>query len=108
MAKRLRTKLRVVKATLMRHRHEPVGKQGGWLRAVVQGYFNYHAIPGNRTVLDVFRVQVLRHWLRALRRRSQKSRMNWARFGKLVERWIPRPRTLHPYPSVRFYALHPR
>lgn len=108
MAKRLRTKLQKVKETLMRHRHKPVAEQGGWLRGVVQGYFNYHAIPGNRNVLDVFRVQVLQHWLRALRRRSQKSRMNWKRFGKLVERWIPRPRTLHPYPSGRFYALHPR
>jgi len=108
MAKRLKAKLREVKTTLMRYRHEPVVKQAAWLRRVLQGYFNYHAVPGNRYVLDVFRTQVIRAWLRALRRRSQKHRMNWKRFGRIVENWIPKARTLHPYPSVRFYAKHPR
>ncbi len=27
--------------------HEPVAQTGKWLRSVVQGYFNYHAVPGN-------------------------------------------------------------
>ena len=31
----------------MRRRHEPVMQLGKWLRAVVQGYFNYHTVPGN-------------------------------------------------------------
>jgi len=108
IASRLRAKLRELKAILMRWRHTPVLEQAAWLRRVVRGYFNYHAIPGNRYTLDVFRTQVIRHWLRALRRRSQKHRLNWARFAKLVIRWIPRARILHPYPPVRFYAIHPR
>jgi group II intron reverse transcriptase/maturase len=45
MAKRLRAKLREVKAALMRCRHAPSPQQGRWLRGVVQGYLNYHAIP---------------------------------------------------------------
>ena len=107
IASRLRAKLRELKAILLRWRHTPVLEQA-WLQRVVRGYFNYHAIPGNRYTLDVFRTQVIRHWLRALRRRSQKHRLNWARFAKLVIRWIPRARILHPYPSERFYAIHPR
>jgi hypothetical protein len=26
----------------------------------------------------------------------------------LIDRWLPRPRVLHPYPGVRFDAMNPR
>lgn len=108
ISKRLRTKLKEVRDVLMRSRHQPVQETGVWLRAVVQGYFNYHAIPGNMESLEAFRTQVTRTWYRALRRRSQRTRMNWDRFQRLVNLWIPRPRILHPHPNDRFYAKHPR
>ena len=28
-------------------------QQGKWLRSVVQGYFNYHAVPGNMASLEI-------------------------------------------------------
>lgn len=34
--------------------------------------------------------------------------LNWPRMRRLEERWIPVPRVLHPYPRVRFDAIHPR
>ena len=108
MAKRLAAKLRDVRATLLRRRHAPIPEQGGWLKSVVQGYFNYHPVPGNMVALGAFRQQVSRHWLRALRLRSQRHRLPWVRFGKIVERWIPHPRILHPHPNKRFYASHLR
>jgi len=108
MAKRLRTKLREVRAVLMRCRHTPIPQQGRWLGRVVQGYLNYHAISGNMAALLAFRTQAVRHWHFALRRRSQRSRMSWKRFSKLVDRWIPKARILHPFPNVRFFAKHPR
>jgi hypothetical protein len=92
MAKRLRTKLREVKAALMRGRHAPVPQQGQWLRRVVQGYLNYHAIPGNMAALQAFRTEAVHHWHFALRRRSQRSRMLWDRFCKIADRWIPKPK----------------
>ena len=108
MAKRLRTKLREVKAALMRGRHAPIPQQGQWLRSVVQGYMNYHATPGNTAALQAFHTEALHHWHFALRRRSQRNRMPWERFSRIANRWIPRPKILHPYPNVRFYAKHPR
>jgi RNA-directed DNA polymerase len=108
MAKRLRAKLREVKEQLRRRWHEPIAETGAWLRSVVQGYFNYHAVPMNYGSLAAFRYQVARAWRRALSRRSQRSRITWARFAILVARWLPPPRILHPYPSVRFAAMHPR
>ena len=88
--------------------HDPVEQTGKWLRSVVQGYFNYNAVPGNMQCLKVFRVRVTSLWRWTLRARGQKHRPNWARILQLADRWLPEPRVLHPYPSVRFAAKHPR
>ena len=106
--KRLRAKLQQVRQTLLLQRHTPIPAQGSWLRRVVQGYLNYHAVPGNTASLEAFRTQAVRCWLHALRRRSQRARMPWERFARLIDFWIPRPRILHPYPNDRFYAMHPK
>jgi RNA-directed DNA polymerase len=106
--KRLSVKLRALKEELRRRRHLPIEELGKWLRSVVQGYFNYHAVPGNLASLRSFRIQVIRRWMRALRRRSQKDRMTWPRLVAIAERWLPKPSILHPYPNLRFDAIHPR
>ena len=102
IGRRLREKAKAVRQTLLRHRHQPVPEQGRWLRSVVQGFFNYHAVPGNGRALKGFRTSVNRAWLRALRRRSQKGlRLNWQRMKRLIATWIPPARVLHPYPNQR-------
>ncbi len=42
--KRLLTKLKRVKDELRKRMHQPLAEVGKWLRSVVQGYFNYHAV----------------------------------------------------------------
>ena len=109
IAKRLRTKVKSVARELKRRRHDPVPEQGRWVQSVVRGYFNYHAVPGNCQALGRFRKQVIRAWLRALRRRSHKARcLTWARMQKLEATWIPRARILHPYPNQRLCVTNPR
>jgi RNA-directed DNA polymerase len=102
--KRLRAKLKQVKAELRRRRHWPIPEQGRWLASVLRGHFNYYAVPGNIDAISAFRDQVRRHWRETLRRRSQRSRMTWERFGRIANGWLPRARIVHPYPSVRFAA----
>jgi RNA-directed DNA polymerase len=106
--RRLSAKLAAIKEALRRRWHEPVAMTGRWLRAVVQGYFNYHAVPGNMDRLNSFRTQVIWRWYRALRRRGQRRRLTWVRFLRLVDAWMPSARILHPHPNVRFDAMHPR
>ena len=101
-AKRMRATLKAIRQALRRRMHEPIPATGRWLRRVVQGYLNYHAVPGNVDRLSNFRKDVARAWLHALRRRGQRSRMPWSRFGGLVDRYLPRVRVLHPYPHQRF------
>ena len=104
IAKRMRAKLREVNDQLKRRRHEPVPVQGQWLRSVVQGHLAYYAVPGNTDAVAAFRTQVTRHWFKALRRRSQRTRLNWERMGRLAKRWLPPARVKHPFPEVRFAA----
>ena len=102
ISKRLRGKIKEVCQILQRHRHKPIVEQGKWLRSVVQGYFNYHAVPGNGKAMDSFRTQIGHGWLRALRRRSQKGRsLTWDRMQRQMMKWIPTARVLHPYPNQR-------
>jgi RNA-directed DNA polymerase len=104
IAKRMRAKLREIKIELKHRRHRPVPEQGAWLRSVVQGHLVYYAVPGNSDAVKAFRDQVARHWYKALRRRSQKTRLTWARMNLLVRRWLPPARVRHPFPAERFAA----
>jgi group II intron reverse transcriptase/maturase len=108
IGKRLRAKLAEIKLQLRQRMHEPVATTGKWLKSVVQGYFNYYAVPGNTDSLGLFRTRVTRLWRRVLGRRGQRNYLNWAQMSRLETRWIPSPRVLHPYPEVRFDAIHPR
>jgi group II intron reverse transcriptase/maturase len=104
---RMVAKLKVIKAELHRRMHDRPSDVGAWLRKVVNGYYQYHAVPGNLRQLSTFRQRINRLWYQALARRSQRARRRWETRTPLFERWIPRPKVLHPYPQVRFYAIHP-
>ena len=104
ISKRLRAKLREVNDQLKHRRHQPIPVQGRWLRSVVQGHLAYYAVPGNTDAVKAFRHQVTRHWFKALRRRSQRTRMTWERMGRLATRWLPKVRAMHPFPEARFAA----
>lgn len=104
IAKRMRATLQKIKEGLRKRSHLKIAEHGRWLRSVIQGWLNYHAIPGNSERIDRFCTHVARLWLRALRRRSHKAkqRWNWSRLQLHLQRWFPKPRILHPYPEERF------
>ena len=102
VSKRLQAKLKQVKDQLKRRRHLPIPDQARWLASVVRGHLAYYAVPGNARAINAFRIQIGRHWLRALRRRSQRHRLSWQRMNRLIARWLPPVRILHPYPEARF------
>ena len=105
MKKRLTAKLHAIKAELRKRMHDGLLEQGYWLASVVRGYFVYHAIPGNWKAIGAFRTQVARLWYRTLRRRSQKTSINWSRMTRFVKVWLPPARILHPWPEQRFDAM---
>jgi len=105
---RMRAKLRELKAALKQRMHEPIPQQGRWLARVIRGYFAYHAVPTNSRRLSAFHYHVLVLWRRTLRRRSQKDWTTWERISRLARDYLPAPRILHPWPSIRFTVKHPR
>jgi hypothetical protein len=107
-ADRVRAKLKEIKEVLRRRMHWPIPKQGRWLGQVVQGYFNYFAVPTNGPMLGDFLHRIMDLWRRMLRRRSQKDRTTWERMTQLAQDFLPKPRILHPWPDARFRVTHPR
>src|ERR671919_1200006 len=103
-SKRLQAKLRSVKAELMRRRPQPIPEQGAWLASVLRGHANYYGVPDNSQALLAFRYFATEHWYRALRRRSQRTRLTWERMRRLRNRWLPWPKITRPWPTARFDA----
>ncbi len=105
MRKRMRAKLQRCDEELQRRRHQPIPEQGRWLAA------------GGSRVLRVPRAcrptssrsehsarEIIAHWHRALRRRSQRGRSTGTRMKRLGERWIPPARVASSMARERFDA----
>ena len=89
--KRMVAKLKGIKAELPYRKHHRTSEVGAGLRKVVQGYYQYHAVPGNPSQLRVFRRRVCRLWRSVLVRRRQRAQVGWDRLHPRFNRWIPQP-----------------
>jgi RNA-directed DNA polymerase len=105
---RMRATLQEIRDEVWRRMHQPIPQQGKWLRQVVDGYFNYFAVPTNSQALAQFWMEVVKRWKRALNRRSQRHNLTWARMLKLAADYLPQPRIRHRWPHQRFAVIHPR
>jgi RNA-directed DNA polymerase len=100
---KVRALLDKIKTNLRRHINSSPYDVGLWIRRVLNGYFNYFSIPGNKARIAMIRTEVCKYWLKVLRRRSQKGQnFNWLRIKKFVMLFIPHTRIRHPYPNQRF------
>lgn len=84
---RLSRALRSINQWLRRSRHRPVGEQAAALRRKLSGHYNYYGIRGNSTGISRFADEVRRLWKKWLGRRSQRARMTWEKFHRLLERY---------------------
>ena len=94
-SKGLRRFNRMVSEWCRRHRHLPVEVQHAALTRRLVGHFNYVGVNGNARSMMRVRQATIRAWFKWLRRRSQRTRLTWERFGRLLERFpLPRPRVV--------------
>jgi group II intron reverse transcriptase/maturase len=92
---RLRRAVQAVADWCRRHRHQPVRVQHAALVRRIRGHFNYFGVNGNTESLGKLVRQVERAWLKWLRRRSQRTRLNWERFKELLQRFpLPSPHVM--------------
>jgi RNA-directed DNA polymerase len=96
-------------ATELRHmRSSPIDEQGRWLAQVLRGHYAYFAVPTNLQAVRAVRHLVKIRWYLSLLRRSQRRRLTWRRMNVIVEKYLPMPRILHPWPEQRFLVKHRR
>ena len=100
--KRLVSQINAVQCELRRRMHEPIGLTLKWIKSVLTGHMNYYSVPGNGQSVSLFRDEIVKRWFKMLRRRSQRHRIIWERFGPWVRRFLPKVRIVHPYPEMRF------
>jgi group II intron reverse transcriptase/maturase len=103
--KRMTAKLHEVSTEMRRRRHQPIEEQGRWLASVLRGHYAYYGVPTNIHALEAFRTGMAKRWHRALRRRGQRRPINWERTNRLVARWLPPVRILHPWPQQRLTVI---
>jgi group II intron reverse transcriptase/maturase len=78
------------------NRHKPIKEQQQGLARKIRGHCQYYGITGNSWWLGAFRYRVTRLWRYWLDRRSQRARMWWHKFERLLERYpLPPARCIH-------------
>jgi group II intron reverse transcriptase/maturase len=88
--------LRALNQWMKRARHVPLAKQAKTLGQKMVGHFNYYGIRGNSDAISSFAHEVRRLWRKSLGRRSQRARMTWEKFHRLLRRY--------PLPPARLRA----
>jgi len=76
--------------------HLPVPVQHKRLVAMLQGHYAYFGVTGNIEALKRFQWEVARRWHYWLNRRSQRAKMTWEQFNRLLKRHpLPNPVVVH-------------
>ena len=83
-ATRLVRKLKALREDMLRRMHTPVREQHRWLCQVLRGHYQYYGVIFNYSSLRAFKDCVVRLWRRTLGKRSQKGRVTWASYRRLL------------------------
>ena len=90
---RLQRAIKAVGDFCRSHRHKPIKEQHVGLVRRLRGHFNYFAIQGNFKSLVRLTERTKRLWHKWLKRRSQRTRINWKSFADMLRDFpLPRPR----------------
>jgi RNA-directed DNA polymerase len=91
-AKRMVRKLKILREEMARRMHTPIREQHQWLCQVLRGHCQYYGVIFNYRALRAFKDCVVRLWRKTLSKRSQKGRMTWESFKKILTAFpLPEP-----------------
>jgi len=102
--KRFTRSLKAIAQWCRENRHAPMQWQWRTLSSKLHGHYNYYGVRGNFDALKRFRHEVWKHWIGALRRRSQKS--NFSSLCKLLREIFPLPKAVITHPE-NWLAVNP-
>ena len=98
--------LRRLNQWMKRARHVPLSKQSKTLGQKMSGHFGYFGIRGNSQAISRFAFEGNRLWKKWLGRRSQRARLTWDQFNRLLRRYpLPPARLRHREWQLRLANL---
>lgn len=92
-ASRFRRAVKAIHVWCRGHRHDSIPEQHETLVLKIRGHYAYYGRRGNYQALSRFVRLATRIWRNWLQRRSWKTRLNWNKFNRMLER--------HPLPAPR-------
>jgi group II intron reverse transcriptase/maturase len=93
---RFRRAVSKIKEWCQANRHKLMAEQQRELTQKLKGHYGYYGITGNSPWISKFSFEVTRLWRKWLSRRSQKSKIGWEQFNKLLKQFaLPPPITVH-------------
>jgi RNA-directed DNA polymerase len=89
--------LKALNDWMRRARHLPIAEQAKTLGQKLRGHIGYYGIRGNSRAISRFHYEARVLWLKWLRRRSQRAKLDWPAFNRLLVRYpLPPVRLAHP------------
>lgn len=99
MKSRFARSVKAIQQWCRTNRHQALPEQYAVLCRKVRGHYAYFGISGNIAALKRFRYVVEHVWVKWLRRRSQRHRLDWERVAKLLKRYA--------LPAVKLMTTRP-
>ena len=82
---RLNRFLNKMKFNMRKWRHLPLVDQANLINQRLTGHFNYYGIISNYPALQRVYYQTLMYWRKVLSSRSQRGRLNWEKYRKILK-----------------------
>ena len=102
---RLRRGIAKLTKLMLAIRHQPLRAQAKAIDLVLAGQFRYYGVAGNHAALARVHRFVLQNWRRTLSSRSQRGRVNWKRYAKILDAFpIRKPKIYVTYHDIKRMA----
>lgn len=99
--KRITRALQRIKVWCRINRHRSIREQWEALGKQLKGHYAYYGITGNYRCLNQFRYEVSRLWRKWLSRRSNKAKLDWEVFSRLLKRYqLPPAKVVHAISQI--------
>jgi group II intron reverse transcriptase/maturase len=82
--KKQNIKLSNMKAWIRKRMHAPVDETIKTLNRKLIGHYNYYGITDNSNSIQSFYYHTIRELFKVLRRRTQRNKLNWEKFSKIL------------------------
>jgi RNA-directed DNA polymerase len=87
-------------------RHEPLKDQARQINQILRGHYAYYGIGGNLASLQRVHENVMRYWRKMLSSRSQKGKVRWEVFKRILATYpLQRPKLYVPYSRLKQYVV---